>query len=491
MGIHFISYVKHVARTTNPWESSSVAALARYTCDSAACDVANARSSVAVTTLAVGGRCGKRSPTAQSRASLLRRRFPGLEASCDAARLWAASTPTIGRYSRCSNLRHRERYSRSVPGRNGRSNSTTRTGSGSRASRSTQRVTRSNRAPATWLGDDPLVHLRQWATEFVYAMPDVNRAVVGTERSADMRLLDPTRSVSGRHGRLVRRAKVWWLKDLRSNNGISIEGSRPQKEFLITPGVEIGLGDLILVAENQTLVRLRAFLGRILGRGAENLRTIDLAMRAIRNAAYRRSQLVIAGVEDVVSIARQIHVHTTPPGAPFIVCGKRLHDSDTWVRVTSTRTDASAALEAAAGGTVCVRHDKPPAGYSQLMDATVEPLSTAQMYICAKKASQARALSKAPIVVPKLSSRAADKKNIVKEYALDVIREFGADESCFSEYERDWIADNTDTFTDIEIATLRTVARNALGSIHEAANRLVLPSALLRHWFMRRKPLSR
>jgi hypothetical protein len=338
-----------------------------------------------------------------------------------------------------------------------------------------------------------LIQLRQWATDVAYAFPgpDVAKFDVGTGQSLSLRLVDPTRSVSSRHARLMRTRDGWLLKDLRSRNGISVEGGRPQGKFLIAPGMEIGIGDLALVAENQSLVRLRGFLGRLLGWGPGAWLAIDLALRAIRNAAYRRAQLVLVGDEDLVSVARQIHVRTTPSGAPFIVCGKRLYEADASVRVTATLTDASAALAAAVGGTVCVRLDRPPAGHEKLLDATLDALSPTQMYMCAKKASKAGHLVKMPIIVPKLSSREPDKKVIVEEYARDAIREFGAGENSFNEHERDWIANNADTFTEIEIATLRTVARNVLGGVPEAADRLGLPSAALRDWFARRRELSR
>jgi hypothetical protein len=127
-------------------------------------------------------------------------------------------------------------------------------------------------------------------------------------------------------------------------------------------------------------------------------------MRAVRLAANRRAPLVIAGADDLVAVARQVHLRTTPPGSPFVVCGKRPHESDGSLRVTATVADASAAFDRAAGGTVCVRAYEPPAGYDELRDATSRPHAAAQLFICATKASKRADVVTPPILVPQAGS---------------------------------------------------------------------------------------
>jgi hypothetical protein len=356
----------------------------------------------------------------------------------------------------------------------------------------TPRVTRTDRKAPIWLRDDQVFRLRWWASEDGYLLPgpDVTEVVIGADPSAvNLLLVDPTRSVSRRHARLVRHGNDWQLEDLDSRTGISVDGVAGIRRALLTPGAEIGIGGITLVAENHTLVRVRDYLGRILGRGADRGKAIDLAMRAIRTAAYRRAPLVIVGVDDLVAVARQIHLRTTVPGSPFVVCGKRLYDADRYVRVTATLTDASAALAAAAGGTVCVRYHKRPVGYDLLEGATLETHAAAQLYICARKASQAPTLVKTPIMVPKLSARIAELPQIVMEYALEAMRDLGASPATFTEHERDWVARQAASYADIEIFTLWIVARNAAGGVPQAAERLGVSPAVLGDWFRRAKGL--
>lgn len=292
------------------------------------------------------------------------------------------------------------------------------------------------------------------------------------------------------------------VEDLRSRNGIRCDGVRALgKRFVLMPGMEIGFGSLTLVAENATLIRLRGYLSRVLGWDAASLEAVDLAVRAIRAVAARRGPLVLAGLDDLVAIARQIHVRTTPSTAAFVVCARRSREADIGVRVTATIADASTALERARGGTVCVRTNDLPAGYDSLEKAASAPLAPAQLYICAQKAPKRKVPVTPvapPIVVPKLTRRTSDDiHRIVREYALDAIREFGANPSVFTDKECDWVASTEATsFADIEIATLRIVAHKTADGVTEAAARLGLSHVALGNWLRRRglgtdKPRSR
>jgi hypothetical protein len=347
-----------------------------------------------------------------------------------------------------------------------------------------------------WLEDDPLIHLREWATEEEHKLPgpDIAECVVGADSSVGLPLVDPSGAMSRRHARLVRHTRGGWtIQDLRSRNGLTVNGVHARSRRIpIAPGVEIGIGGLTLVAENETLVRLRRYLARIFGWHPETLPAIDLALRAIRATAYRRAPLVIAGAEDLVAVARQIHLRTTPPAAPFVVCGRHRYESDASLRVTATIADASAAFERAAGGTICVRARDLPIGYDELLHATLKSRAGAQLFICAKKAPKRSDLVAPPILAPKLARRApGDVQRIVFEYGLDAMRELNANPNAFTESERKWVAKReASSFADIEIATLRIVARNAAGNVYQAAARLGLSHVALGNWFARRRGLK-
>jgi FHA domain len=344
--------------------------------------------------------------------------------------------------------------------------------------------------PFVWLGHDKVIHLREWATDRAHALPDsdVRDCVIGSEESADIQLFDPRVLVSRRHAKLVRAGGGFWeLKDLDSKNGIRAAGERVPR-ILVTPGLEIGIGSLTLVAENRTLVQLRAYLMRVLGWDDAQRTAVDLAMRAIRAAAALRAPLSLASPDDVVAVARQIHRHTAHADAPFIVCGRRPREIDASVRVTATHADPAASFALAAGGSVCVRAENSPARFEQLLDAARDPRAQAQLIICASMRSKRALVTSPRIVVPSLARRStADVERIVTEYADEAIRELGASPTSFTDANRAWVVKRAaDSFADIEITTLRLVARNEAGNVHQAAARLGLSHVALGDWFRRR-----
>jgi hypothetical protein len=342
-----------------------------------------------------------------------------------------------------------------------------------------------------WLDREEVTQLREWATDKVYPLPgaEVSEATIGSaapEKPSDIQLVDPQNLLSRRHARLVRRGAFWLIEDLRSKNGTHQDGN-PNPRFRILPGGQIGLGGVTLVGENQTQIELRSYLKRCLGWTAATWPAIDVALCAIRTAAERRAPLVIAGDDDLVAIAYQIHRRGMSPSTPFVVCGPR-RQSDVSLRVTATHADPVTALAHAAGGTVCVRAEQPPAGLHHLTRMFREQSAPAQLIICAGETSKRAAVAPS-IIVPQLTRRpTADVHRIVFDYALDAIDALGAKLASFTEADRERVvAQEAKTWADIEIATLRIVARKYSGSVHGAAERLGISHAGLGKWLKRRR----
>jgi hypothetical protein len=342
-----------------------------------------------------------------------------------------------------------------------------------------------------WLDRDEVIHLRKWASDKAYRLPGagVTEATIGSAtpaRPSDIQLIDPQGLTSREHARLVRRGTHWELEN-RSKNGTRQNGILNPR-FYIVPGSQICIGGFTLVAENQTQIDLRKYLKRVLGWDDAAWLAIDVALAAIRTAAERRAPLVIAGDDDVVAIAHQIHRRTTAPSTPFVVCGPR-RQSDASLRITATHADPIAALDHA-GGTVCVRVE-PPEGLHHLMRKFREHPAPAQLILCAGDASKLAALAPSMIpsmIVPPLTRRQRDINRIVVDQALDAIGQLGAELSSFSEADRQRVvAREAKAWADIEIATLRIVARKHAGSVHRAAERLGLSNVGLRKWFKRRR----
>lgn len=334
-----------------------------------------------------------------------------------------------------------------------------------------------------WLGHDPVIRLRERATDTAHLLPRTEAAesIIGSEPSAPLRIIDPT--VSRRHARLVREGAWWRIEDLRSKNGIRQDGKRNSK-FLIVPGVEVGIGGVTLVAENQTLIGLRQYLMRILGWDEPSRPAVDAAIQAIRTATNQRRPLVIGGADDMVAVARQIRLRIAAPNAPFVVCGEQLRKSDDAVRVTATAAAPATAFELAAGGTVCVRAEDLPVELDHLLEAAREPALRAgtQLIICATNAPRWSKVNQ--ILVPPLGRRTAeDLRRIIAEYASDAIRELEATPESFAKADGDWVVRRAaSSFAEIEIATSRIVAHNDAGNPHRAAGRLGLSHVALGKW---------
>jgi transcriptional regulator with PAS, ATPase and Fis domain len=115
----------------------------------------------------------------------------------------------------------------------------------------------------------------------------------------------------------------------------------------------------------------------------------------------------------------------------------------------------------------------------------------AQLILCAGDTSKRTALapSMSPsMIVPPLTRRRGDINRIVSAHALDAIGQLGAELTSFSDAERQRVvAHKAKTWADIEIATLRIVARRHAGSVHGAAERLGISNTGLDKWFKRRR----
>lgn len=342
----------------------------------------------------------------------------------------------------------------------------------------------------TWLGHEEVIQLREWGTETVHRLPQVDgtERSIGSGPSAWLRLVDPDGHVSRNHARLVREGPDWRIENLQSKNGICQDNEYCNAVVLV-PGVEIGIGGVTLVAENQPLVHLRGYLMRVLGWDLTTAPAVDLALREIRAAANQRTPLLIAGADDVVAVARQIHRRTQGQAAPFVVCSRRSSETDLALRVSSTQADPAAALELASGGTVCVRTDRLPNRFTWLMTSVRNPRARAQLVVCSRETPERPATIAPSFVVPALADRtASDVGRIVFEYAFDAIRELNAEETSFTAADGEWVVSHEATsFADIETTTLRIVALRESGNVHRAAKRLGLSHVALGKWLKRRR----
>src|SRR5678816_709513 len=147
--------------------------------------------------------------------------------------------------------------------------------------------------PNEWLIDDAVIGLRMWGSKIVHPLPPAGGTLtIGAADGCWLQLKDPKGCVSRLHAKLVYEDGRWSLVDHWSKNGISQDGAR-RISFPLTPGVEIGIGSVTLIAESRLLGALRELLARLIGWADERAADVDLALRSVRLASTRRESLLL------------------------------------------------------------------------------------------------------------------------------------------------------------------------------------------------------
>ncbi|HEX3481947.1 MAG TPA: FHA domain-containing protein [Kofleriaceae bacterium] len=343
-------------------------------------------------------------------------------------------------------------------------------------------------ATGGWAIDDEVVQLRRWGTATMYRLPrpPIRELTVGAAETCGLQLDDRSGRVSRLHARLVRRQTRWLLRDEGSKNGVWIDGAR-RCELVLTPGLEIRLGGVTLIAESPLLSALRGFLARLLGWSNDRSGIVDQALRAVRMAATRRTMLVLCGDGDLVPIAWALHRHVRTSTRPFVVCDPRRQAGAETVRSAENHVVGMEALAVAAGGSLCVRSRRLPADFVQVVERLRDPTSQVQLIICAEGPRACERSRVAPIVLPSLASRADEIDRIIHEYAHDAMAELEAPRSVFQAADHDWVREHAaGSLPEIEKATLRLVALRASRSLSHAAERLGMAAVSFSRWIGRR-----
>jgi pSer/pThr/pTyr-binding forkhead associated (FHA) protein len=344
--------------------------------------------------------------------------------------------------------------------------------------------------PSEWSIYDDLIHLRRWASNVIYTMPPCGQeSVIGSANGCWLQLQDGARRVSRQHASLsyCSDRRRWVLCDLKAKNGMFVDGAR-RMSCALEPGMEIGVGRITLVAESALLCVLRELLARILGWGM--LEDVDLALRAVRRAAMRRSSLLLCGEGNLISTAMLLHNHTLGPQKPFIVCDPRRKSRAVNAgQAPVNYTDGMTALEAARGGTLCVWRERPPRDFLRIETAIKDPQAPrVQLIVCTHLLPREPGFDH-KIVIPRPTQRAHEIDRIIDAYAMDAVVNLNG---FLPADDREWVRKNaSQTLDEIETSTRRLVAiRGANNSVSRAAIRLRMSHGALSTWFARRKQLS-
>src|SRR5690349_4915992 len=110
---------------------------------------------------------------------------------------------------------------------------------------------------------DDVVRLREWGSDTTYKLPEqpAGPLLIGASIGCTVRLRD--RSAASETAQLTFDDTHWWIRGRESPFGLRQDGV-PRGRFMLTPGLEVGIGATTLVAESLRTAQLRRFCQRLL-----------------------------------------------------------------------------------------------------------------------------------------------------------------------------------------------------------------------------------
>ncbi|MGN6108365.1 MAG: FHA domain-containing protein [Kofleriaceae bacterium] len=331
-----------------------------------------------------------------------------------------------------------------------------------------------------WAINDPLVSLRLLGTTTRFELSaSVRHWTIGGSPECSLQLADPSGMLSRRHASLVRNGDAIEIEDLGSTNGLRLDGeSRPS--FTLSPGVEIGIGGLTLVAESRGLIALRRLLESFLGYAPAYSVEVDQALRSVRDMATRRAALVLIGEGDLSSLAHRLHRHALGHGQtlgevpPFVVC---------------TSGDGLDVLARAATGTLCLHAAALPPDTQQIALGIRTPGARTAVVFCGDSPAQAAKATRlfgrtCLLAPPPLAERPLEFGRVVESLTADAVLSLQAPGSGFREHDHPRLRAVT-SLPELAEVTYRLVALRNWGLAHGAA-RLGITYPALSKWMRRR-----
>jgi len=284
---------------------------------------------------------------------------------------------------------------------------------------------------------------------------------------------------------------MWRLKDGAGAVNLKQDGA-PAREVTLLGGTEVTIAGRTMIAESPRTVGLQALCSRLLGWSDERIGTVDHALRAIRLASSGRAVLILRGRGDLVPIAFAIHRHVLGDDAPFVVSDPRRENTPATVRGPANVQRGMRAVRKGFGGSICVRAERLPQEFDNILKTFREPESGVRLLICVgKSARTALFLGATPIDIPSLETREKELARIISEYAEDAIDFLCAPRTCLSPQDLEWVAQLPKlTIPEIEKALRRIVAMRISRNISSAANKLGMTSVSLTRWLARRTLLK-
>jgi len=239
---------------------------------------------------------------------------------------------------------------------------------------------------------------------------------------------------------------------------------------------------------------LRSFCARILGWTSDRELVVEHAVRSIELTIDQSAALVVLGEFDLVPVAYALHRRMFGTDAPFILCDRRRDNTPASVRSAMNQGSGVAALEAARGGSLCVRFQRLPRDFSSVV-AQLRSTEDTRLILVGdgRYDTHPFLVLPAPIRIPSLRVRRQELARIVSEYGADAVAELSAREidgrkGSFTEADRQWVIEHCPlTLPEIEKATRRLVALRMSSTLPRAAERLGMAPVSLSRWIDRRE----
>lgn len=229
---------------------------------------------------------------------------------------------------------------------------------------------------------------------------------------------------------------------------------------------------------------ITAYLERLLGWEPERRATVTAAADSVELARQRRSHLALIGSGDLVPIAFAIHWRTMGTAKFVVVDPRRREDPCTKRLATKSLPTLSQAIDAARGGTVCIRSVRKPADWGVARSRLAA--DDVRLTVCypVSKLSDIELSRPAPVVVPSIAGRDIDR--LVDEYEADARTDLGSPSMTLTSPQRAWIAVNCQDHHAIDVAVRRFLAISSCKGVSASAHRLGMAPISLLRWMRRR-----
>jgi len=231
---------------------------------------------------------------------------------------------------------------------------------------------------------------------------------------------------------------------------------------------------------------LRGLCRRILGWSSEQVGFVDDAMHTLLAAAARGGAVALQGDTDLVPVAFALHRRLLGADRPFVVCDPRRREGAGSVRVPPNRNTANLALEAAAGGSVCIHSNRLPKDFDLLAMSFRDREKMAVLFVCLHSHDRVTRVLCNPVVIPPLDRRPTEVGRLLHEYLDEAALAFGVRRPELSEPMQQSIFHDVTSLSELEKVALRLVALRNTPNVNQAAQWLHMAPVSLNRWIGRR-----